>query len=42
MSNTFKIVANSLFGITMTRCEKFKIFKIVTNEQQVNKQVKKT
>ena len=38
MSNTFKILANSLFGVTMTRCEKFKI---VTNENQVDKQVKK-
>ena len=41
MPNTFKILANSLFGVTMTRCEKFKDFKIVTNEQQVNKNVKK-
>ena len=41
MSNTFKILANSLFGVTMTRVEKFKNFKIVTNEQQVDKQVKK-
>ena len=41
MSNTFKILMNSLFGVTMTRCEKFKNFKIVTNEQQVDKQVKK-
>ena len=41
MSNTFKILANSLFGVTMTRCERFKNFKIVTNEQQVDKQVKK-
>ena len=41
MSNTFKILANSLFGVTMTRCEKFKNFEIVTNEQQVDKQVKK-
>ena len=41
MSNTFKILANSLFGVTMTRCEKFENFKIVTNEQQVDKQVKK-
>ena len=40
MSNTFKILMNSLFGVTMTRCEKFKNFKIVTNEQQVDKQVK--
>ena len=41
MSNTFKILANSLFGVTMTRCERFKNFKIVTNEQQVDKNVKK-
>ena len=41
MSNTFKILANSLFGVTLTRCEKFKNLKIVTNEQQVTKQVKK-
>ena len=41
MLNTFKILANSLFGVTMTRCEKFKDFKIVTNENQVDKQVKK-
>ena len=33
MSNTFKILANSLFGVMMTRCEKFKNFKMVTNEQ---------
>ena len=37
MSNTFKILANSLFGVTLTRCERFKS---VTNEQQVDKQVK--
>ena len=41
MSNTFKILMNSLFGVTMTRCEKFKNFKIVTNEHKVDKQVKK-
>ena len=41
MSNTFKILINSLFGVMMTRVEKFKNFKIVTNEQQVDKQVKK-
>ena len=41
MSNTFKILANSLFGVTMTRCEKFKNFKIVTTEEQVDKQVKR-
>ena len=41
MSNTFKILANSLFGVTMTRCEKFKDSKIVTKESQVDKQIKK-
>ena len=41
MSNTFKILANSLFGVMMTRCEKFKDFKIVTRESQVDKQTKK-
>ena len=41
MSNTFKILANSLFGVMMTRCEKFKDFKIVTKEWQVNIQIKK-
>ena len=40
MSNTFKILANSLFGVMMTRCDKFKDFKIVTKESQVDKQVK--
>ena len=41
MSNTFKILMNSLFGVTMTRVERFKNFKIVTIEEQVNKYVKK-
>ena len=41
MSNTFKILANLLFGVMMTRCEKFKDFKIVTTESQVDKQIKK-
>ena len=41
MSNTFKILANSLFGVMMTRVEKFKDFKIVTTEEGVDKQVKK-
>ena len=41
MSNTFKILANSLFGVTMTRWKRFKNFKIVTTEEQVDKQVKK-
>ena len=42
MSNTFKILMNSLFGVTMIRVERFKNFKIVTTEEQVDKQVKKT
>ena len=41
MSNTFKILANNLFGVMITRCEKFKDFKIVTKESQVDKQIKK-
>ena len=38
MSSTFKIFANSLFGVMMTRVERFKNYKIVTNEKQVDKQ----
>ena len=41
MSNTFKILANSLFGVMTTRCEKFKNLKIVAKESQVDKQIKK-
>ena len=41
MSNTFQILMNSLFGVTMTRVERFKNFKIVTTEEQVDKYVKK-
>ena len=41
MSNTFKILAISLFGVMMTRVEKFRDFKIVSTEEQVDKQVKK-
>ena len=41
MSNTFKILANSLFDIMMTRCKKFKDFEIITKESQVDKQIKK-
>ena len=41
MSNTFKILANSLFGVLMIRCEKSKDFKIVTKESQFDKQIKK-
>ena len=36
-----QILANSLFGEMMTRFEKFKGFKIVTKESQVDKQIKK-
>ena len=41
MSNTFKILANSLFGVMMTKADKFKDFKIVTKESKVNIQIKK-
>ena len=41
MSNTFKMLSNSLFRVMMTRCEKFKDFKIVTRESQADKQTKK-
>ena len=41
ISYTFKILANSLFGVMMTRCEKFKHFKIVAKESEVDKQIKK-
>ena len=41
MSTTFKILANSLFGVMMTKVDKFKDFKIVTKESQVDKQIKK-
>ena len=40
MSNTFKILANSLFGVMMTRCEKFKDFKIVTKEVKLINKLK--
>ena len=36
MSNAFKVLMNSLFGVTMTRIEKFKDFKIVTTEKQAD------
>ena len=42
MSNTFKILANSLFGVMLTKVNKFKDFKIVTKESKVDKQIKKT
>ena len=41
MSNTFNILANSLFGVMLTEVDKFKDFKIVTKESQVDKQIKK-
>ena len=41
MSLTFKILMNSLFGVMMTRVQNFKDFKIVTLEDQVNKQTSK-
>ena len=41
MSTTFKILANSLFGVMMTRVERFRNYKIVTNENQVDKQTVK-
>ena len=34
MSYTFKILANSLFGVMMTQVERFKNFKIVKNKQK--------
>ena len=37
MSLTFKILANSLFEITMIRVQNFKDFKMVTTEEQVDK-----
>ena len=37
MSLTFKILMNSLFGVFLTRIERFKDFKIVTQINQVNK-----
>ena len=41
MSNTFKILASFLFGVMMTKVDKFKDFEIVTKESQVDKQIKK-
>ena len=37
MSLIFKILANSLFGVMMTRIQNFKDFEIITNEEQVDK-----
>ena len=41
MSLTFKILTNSLFGVMMTRVQNFRDFKIVTLEEQVDKQTSK-
>ena len=41
MSNTFKTLANSLFGVMTTRVERFKNYKIVTTEDQVDKKTNK-
>ena len=38
MSLTFKILMNSLFGVMMTRVQNFKDFKIITTEQQADKE----
>ena len=37
MSLTFKILMNSLFGVTMTRVQNFRDFKIVMTEDEVDK-----
>ena len=42
MSNTFKILMNSLFGVMITRVERFKNFKIIRTEEEADKQTKKT
>ena len=42
MSLIFKILANSLFGVMMTRVQNFKDFKMVTTKEQVDKQTNKT
>ena len=41
MSRTFKILANCLFGVMMTRVERLKNYKIVTTEDQVDKKTNK-
>ena len=42
MSNTYKILAKSLYGIMLLKPEKFKDFKIITTKEQADFQVKKT
>ena len=41
MSLTFKILANSLFGVMMARVQNFKDFRIVTTPEGVDKQTNK-
>ena len=41
MSNTYKILANSLYGIMLLKPEKFKDFKIITTREQADFQVKR-
>ena len=41
MSHTFKILMNSLFGVMITRVERFKNFKIITTEEEVDKKLRK-
>ena len=42
MSNTHKILVNSLYGIMLLKPERFKNFEIVTTRKQADFQVKKT
>ena len=42
MPLTFKILANSLFGVLMTRVQNFKDFKIVVTQEYVDKQTNKS
>ena len=39
---TYKILMNSLFGVMMTKVEKFRDFKILTNPEKANFQTKKS
>ena len=41
MSNTYRILSNSLYGIMLLKSEKFKDFKIITTREQADFQVKK-
>ena len=42
MSNNYKILANSLYGIMLLKPERFRDFKIVTDRKSADFQVKKT